>query len=602
MEKGASAAALTLPWKVLTLPLLYLAWTFAANWEQIRWAFPNSVPSELSLTSTRPGLEEALEPTLQRVLSQAREPDKLSLDVTSILQNASLRPRRLRESTSRKNLRLALCGLNGIQAVVTPGQIATNLNNVAQACQPPYPMNGSQQDFCAAMVSLDLALWGFLAIYIEGAVISCSPTFQLQATCAIQITGILASTAVTASAGANIRRNCLPPGGYKAPAATIHRSDSLASTLSGSDLSAANDYLHERAQIIIDAEKQLRAKFTSGLGIRRLEDLATLPASPAVSGGQTLADDLEQFGKRAKDALNKAANPASGPVRNEDGIAEWEAPSQERGALDANTVEGSRQQETARNWKRASCFFDMGKAVARVAEVAVLAASAAEDCAPEHLAESGEPGKLKCIVDITGAIASASIASTLISLSVVNCPATLQFSEAMGQRLCASAILNLVTVASYMTTSVAFTMHELSGSVVEGSRFVATIKLIKPSEVGSGPYAMCIGEALTLSFACGALAVAFFLRSEPKTEAVMASMPNVEVDDAHKWMEDPGVVEMPTKRDLGELLKAIQAHYPDGGVFEHVKYLDIDGKDPDNLKYDYNMKVFKNATRHRPLL
>ncbi|CAE7666839.1 unnamed protein product, partial [Symbiodinium pilosum] len=129
------------------------------------------------------------------------------LNVTSsILPSDSLSSRHLRaESESRKNLRLALCGLNAIQAVVTPGQIATNINNAAGACQPPYPTNASQRDFCAAMVSLDLALWGFLAIYIEGANLACSPTFNIKAACALPVTGVLASAAVVTSAGATIR-------------------------------------------------------------------------------------------------------------------------------------------------------------------------------------------------------------------------------------------------------------------------------------------------------------------------------------------------------------------------------------------------------------
>ena len=63
-------------------------------------------------------------------------------------------------------------------------------------------------------------------------------------------------------------------------------------------------------------------------------------------------------------------------------------------------------------------------------------------------------------------------------------------------------------------------------------------------------------------------------------------------------MEQPGVVDMPTKRHLGELLNAIKDIYPDGAdreVWDQVKYLDIDS-DPENLKFDYNMKLFKNAT------
>ncbi|CAE7553525.1 unnamed protein product [Symbiodinium sp. CCMP2592] len=112
--------------------------------------------------------------------------------------------------------------------------------------------------------------------------------------------------------------------------------------------------------------------------------------------------------------------------------------------------------------------------------------------------------------------------------------------------------------------------------------------------------------ALTLAFACGALAVAMVLRrdSPAKSEqpfiGPLPPMPLDSIDDAdYKWMENPGVVEMPTKRQLGELLNTVKALYPDGEVWEQVKYLDIDHSDPSDLKFDYNMKLFKNATKVR---
>ncbi|CAE7230734.1 unnamed protein product, partial [Symbiodinium necroappetens] len=112
--------------------------------------------------------------------------------------------------------------------------------------------------------------------------------------------------------------------------------------------------------------------------------------------------------------------------------------------------------------------------------------------------------------------------------------------------------------------------------------------------------------ALTLAFACGALAVAMVLRrdtaakSEQPFIGPLPPMPHDSIDDAdYKWMENPGVVEMPTKRQLGELLNTVKALYPDGEVWEQVKYLDIDHSDPNNLKFDYNMRLFKNATKLR---
>mmetsp|Transcript_26532 Transcript_26532/g.55572 ORF Transcript_26532/g.55572 Transcript_26532/m.55572 type:complete len:476 (-) Transcript_26532:6-1433(-) len=452
------------------------------------WIFVGCPWMSLASAASRP-IHEV--PVLQRLLSQAKDlfpdgslwqhvqylsgntsnPEELSLDVASILQNASLSPRQLRqESKLKKNLRLALCGLNGVQAVVTPGQIAANLNNVAQACQPPYPNTSSQQDFCAAMVSLDLALWGFFSIYIEGSVLSCRPKFSINAACALDITGLLASAAVTASAGANIRRNCPPPGGYKSDAALFSSND-LTRLLEDplqpfqpSTAGVAREVLRERARQVIEADQRLQAKFSSGQGIRRLKDLAKLPPSPAVSRGLNLADDLERLEKGAKEALEKVARPQRLRQPNEDGAAEREAPPQERSILDAQTLQQHQEEETERNWKYAACFFDMSKAAARIAEVAVLAATAAEDCDPHNLAESGESGKNQCIIDITGALSSASIASTLISLNVINCPGTLQFSDALQQRLCAASILNIVTVSSYMTTSFA-TLGNICGTM-----------------------------------------------------------------------------------------------------------------------------------------
>lgn len=426
-------------------------------------------------------------PVLQRLLSQAKDlfpdgslwqhvqylsgntsnPEELSLDAASILQNASLSPRQLRqESKLKKNLRLALCGLNGVQAVVTPGQIAANLNNVAQACQPPYPNTSAQQDFCAAMVSLDIALWGFFSIYIEGSVLSCRPNFSINTACALDITGLLASAAVTASAGANMRRNCPPPGGYKSELALSSGNDLThpLQPFQPSTAAVAREVLRERARRVIEETQRLQAKFSSGQGIRRLQDLAKLPPSPAVSRGLNFQDDLERLGKGAKEALEKVARPERLRQRNEDGEAVREAPPQERSILDAQTLQQHQEEETERNWKYAACFFDMSKAAARIAEIAVLAATAGEDCDPEHLAESGESGKNQCIIDITGAISSASIASTLISLNVINCPGTLEFSDALQQRLCAASILNIVTVASYTTTSFA-TLGSICGAM-----------------------------------------------------------------------------------------------------------------------------------------
>eukprot|EP00439_Symbiodinium_sp_Y106_P075898 s110_g15.t1 len=185
-----------------------------------------------------------------------------------------------------------------------------------------------------------------------------------------------------------------------------------------------------------------------------------------------------------------------------------------------------------------------------------------KDCDPHNLAESGESGKNQCIIDITGALSSASIASTLISLNVINCPGTLQFSDALQQRLCAASILNIVTVSSYMTTSFA-TLGNICGCLGLDSGFgdpESASMLLNGAEVeddgtkepgapsGSRRVLMASGEpclhlgqqALTLAFACGALAVAMVLGKDTPAAAAqqpfIGPLPPMPRDEEDSWV------------------------------------------------------------------
>ena len=127
----------------------------------------------------------------------------------------------------------------------------------------------------------------------------------------------------------------------------------------------------------------------------------------------------------------------------------------DRLGLDYETYHELHSKDTERTWKKVQCGFDLSKAVARIAQMGTLIALSTKDCGAHNFEVNGHQGKTKCAIDVTGAIASAGIASSMITLSVINCPGALGYTRAMSERLCAAAISDVVTATTYIGTSIA---------------------------------------------------------------------------------------------------------------------------------------------------
>ncbi|CAE7223448.1 unnamed protein product [Symbiodinium natans] len=127
----------------------------------------------------------------------------------------------------------------------------------------------------------------------------------------------------------------------------------------------------------------------------------------------------------------------------------------DRLGLDYETYHDLHKKDTERTWKKVQCGFDLSKAVARFAQMGTLIALSTKDCGAHNFEVNGHQGKTKCTIDVTGAIASAGIASSMITLSVINCPGALDYTRAMSERLCAASIIDLVSAATYIGTSIA---------------------------------------------------------------------------------------------------------------------------------------------------
>ncbi|CAJ1453815.1 unnamed protein product [Effrenium voratum] len=352
-----------------------------------------------------------------------------------------------------KSLEFAMCGIDGYQSAITTGQIVTNIRTLTQVCESPYPQTPEQQDLCGGMVSLNIALWGFLACFIEDMVSMCGPTFDLNAGCAIDITGFLTNFALASSAAAGMKGNCFPPGGYKA---TTPAPDAAASPLiqarnvQADTIQAINDFVTKRSKEQEEqrrkANERLQVQWAVGAGARRLEgkEFHTLPVPNALKTQESLQSDVDYMNERAQETIKTVKERM-----------------ENREDLDQDTIDTIQKVKTyqsnqeEKRWKAAACALDSQKAAARLAQFGVLIAMAEQDCSSQNFDAKGNQGKTKCAIDVTAAIASAGIAASLITISVINCPQSLEFTKETGDRLCAASIIDLVTASAYIGTSIA---------------------------------------------------------------------------------------------------------------------------------------------------
>lgn len=352
-----------------------------------------------------------------------------------------------------ESLNLALCVIDGYQSALTIGQIATNIHSVTIACESPYPKDPQQQDFCAQMVSLNLALWGYLACFIEDMVSACGPEFNLNAGCSLDVTGLLTNSFLASSAGAGMKQNCLPPGGYKGttPAPEVEvDTDPVARTFGATVQDDIEDFLERLRKRQEERERERTERFKRfaavGAGSRRLDEIANLPVMPLMKQEMDSQADSEYLQKRAQETIDEflAGN----------NIKDKEAAKRQLKLTSEELIQLKKDNDE-KKWKKAACGLDTQKAAARIAQAAVMMAFAVKDCSVENFMDKGQAGKNKCAVDITAAIASAGIAASLITISVINCPASLEFTEIMGKRFCAASIIDLVVATSYIGTSIA---------------------------------------------------------------------------------------------------------------------------------------------------
>jgi len=366
----------------------------------------------------------------------------------------------------------ALCAIDASQIISSIGQIIINIRTVTKSCKNPYPYDAAQQDSCAAMVQLNLAIWGYIAIYIEDMVNSCGPTFNVQAGCAIDLTGFLANAALVGAAGANMRSSCLPKHGYWEERIAKIEDNGVVGAISAdtetngvrtfagftaSQLQKVNDEIKEQFADNTERKNRFRAQTSLGRGFRRLDEetaeLATLPADPVSTQQANSETDVETMQHGAAHILQEVV-AASDPKDKEfiEGKVKHAA---DRMGLTSEEIYDYKNDVMDKRWMHVSCGFDLSKAVARLAQMATLIAMSVKDCGEHNFDINGHQGKTKCAIDVTGAIASAGIAAGMITISTINCPAQLTFTQAMGERLCAAAVIDLVSAVTYIGTSIA---------------------------------------------------------------------------------------------------------------------------------------------------
>eukprot|EP00435_Cladocopium_sp_Y103_P031539 s2863_g8.t1 len=260
---------------------------------------------------------------------------------------------------------------------------------------------------------------------------------------------------LAASAGAGMKQNCLPPGGYKGttPAPEVEvETDSVARTFSTPVQDQIEDFLERLRERIRARERERTERFklnsAVGAGSRRLDEFANLPAMPLMKQEMDSEADAEYIQKRAQETID-------GFLAGKDIDISDKAEAKRQLKLTSEEVIQLKKDSDDKKWARAACGLDTQKAAARLAQAAVMMAFAVKDCSVENFQDKGQAGKNKCAVDITAAIASAGIAASLITISVINCPATLEFTEIMGKRFCAASIIDLVVATSYIGTSIA---------------------------------------------------------------------------------------------------------------------------------------------------
>lgn len=224
-----------------------------------------------------------------------------------------------------------------------------------------------------------------------------------------------------------------------------------------SQIQKVNEQIKQQLQETTERQDRFRARTSLGRGFRRLDEetaeLATLPADPVSTQQANAESDVETMQHGAAHILKEVV--AASDAKDKEFIEGKVKHAADRMGLTSDEIYDYKNDVMDKRWMHVSCGFDLSKAVARLAQMATLIAMSVKDCGEHNFEINGHQGKTKCAIDVTGAIASAGIAAGMITISAINCPAQLVFTQAMGERLCAAAVIDLVSAATYIGTSIA---------------------------------------------------------------------------------------------------------------------------------------------------
>ncbi|CAK0862780.1 unnamed protein product [Prorocentrum cordatum] len=360
-----------------------------------------------------------------------------SSDIEGMLSNLSTS---VSEGISEmRSLEIMACLADSWQVISNIGSIIVNIEALTKACAQPYPQSVEKRTTCASLVTLNLAKWGYLGANICNLISSCPGVFNVEATCALGPIGIFASGSGVANGAATMAGNC---------------KQGLAAPPEGS---VSNETMEDLVELEIGGGRRLR---TGSGGGAALPDWVG-PTDAGASHGTPLGRYAEQLAASSRAMAERGELPTIETV-TVDGRELLIPAGASQGEISAVVeAEARRSQDvapadaplsSAQKWAIAACVFDTQTMVARFIQAAAFMGFAILDCRKEVFDEFGFGMKKKCVIDIGVMTASLAIASSMISLDIINCPHTLKY---MPDNLCASGILQIISSTSYFAVAFA---------------------------------------------------------------------------------------------------------------------------------------------------
>eukprot|EP00931_Biecheleriopsis_adriatica_P003054 TRINITY_DN10430_c0_g1_i3.p1 TRINITY_DN10430_c0_g1~~TRINITY_DN10430_c0_g1_i3.p1 ORF type:complete len:513 (+),score=101.33 TRINITY_DN10430_c0_g1_i3:88-1539(+) len=357
-------------------------------------------------------------------IAKVRDGPKRGWDYWSRQLDEHVRKLQTQTISPVRGLEIAQCSFDCYQIVVTVGQIVVSIDGLKEACSAPYPDTFEKRTTCAGLVMLQIGFYGFIYTYITDAVSNCPGKFNLHAGCALNVGGLVTSAIKVGGAGAQMAGNCNQ--GLGGP----------------EDEAVDPDAFNAKARKHIKPEtlEKIKDLFRS-----RVEERPELGYAWALGGGRRLEvhnasdpwvrewnmSESRRLEKLPPDPLmQQAANPS---VRD----------------LDDNE-DDSKDDQHKKQWAVAACTMDTQNLVLKMAVVGNSIGFSTFDCTAENFRKRGHPGENKCAIDIGLIVGNLGIAGVMVTLDIINCPATLEYNP---DALCAGAISDVIGQAGFLATT-----------------------------------------------------------------------------------------------------------------------------------------------------